>query len=243
MLALYVIHLELDLVYCKSLTSSTSLIILKQENSCFGRLAMCGRFNIIDDPLTKLTGELLGIEFTTSANSNVCPSETIATVGQINNNLEQINANWGIKPSWAKKLLINAQAETVADKKTFKQAFANLRCVVPFSGWYEWKTQQDGRKQKYLFESPKTPLFMAGILFENGEKIGIVDQNGRVSTPPDKFQLVTLTTQANVQCLPIHHRMPLLIPPSSVKTWLMGEENDRVGLLSQSDITLSITSI
>jgi len=109
-----------------------------------------------------------------------------------------LNVQWGIKPNWARKLLINAQSETVAQKKTFKRAFKERRCLIPCSGWYEWK------KQKYLFTDPtESPLLMAGMVFES-----------------EGFpQLVTLTTKPNKKCAEIHQRMPVLIKPEDVNYW------------------------
>ncbi|MBV1909507.1 MAG: SOS response-associated peptidase [Kangiellaceae bacterium] len=185
---------------------------------------MCGRFNVIDDPITQSIMEILGIEFSSSTNSNVCPTDEIATLSLNHHEISQVSASWGIKPRWSNKLLINAQSETVTTKKTFRDAFNHHRCVIPLSGWYEWKNQQDGGKQKYLFTNEKQVLFMAGIIYENPavpiEKQE-VDLFGAPLIPclPEK-QLVTLTTSANKQCLPIHSRMPLIIEPHEITTWL-----------------------
>ncbi len=197
---------------------------------------MCGRFNIVDDPLSKITSEILGIEFSTQSNSNACPSEIIQTVCLSNgsNQLMQQAAQWGIKPNWAKKLLINAQSETVQSKKTFKQAFQLHRCIIPFSGWYEWKTQPSGNKQKYLFEQPGLPLFMAGILFDLPvtEELPLFADLDLAVKPASQQQLVTLTTSATKQCEPVHHRMPLLIGPDCLERWLKGTADDALTLLN-----------
>lgn len=197
---------------------------------------MCGRFNIVDDPLTKITSEILGINFSTVSNSNVCPSETIQTVYSSHDKtaLIQVPAQWGIKPDWANKLLINAQAETVQSKKTFKRAFASNRCIIPFSGWYEWKTQDIGKKQKYLFEQPNHPLFMAGILYDApaAEELPLFCNQQLEPKLACQHQLVTLTVAATEQCMPIHHRMPLLIGQESLETWLKGSQKEALSLLS-----------
>lgn len=193
---------------------------------------MCGRFNIVDDPLAKLTSELLGIEFSTQSNNNVCPSELINTVSiDDSNSLAQVNANWGIKPSWAKKLIINAQSESVYEKKTFKEAFRERRCVIPFSGWFEWKKTVSGGKQKYLFNTDSPVLYMAGIIFK--EKEPTRDQN----------QLVTLTTKASEQCLPIHHRMPLMIPSKDIESWLNKGAETAMKLLDFRPPLVRITAV
>jgi len=205
---------------------------------------MCGRFNIIDDPLTKLTSELLGINFTTSSNSNVCPSELISTASLVDGQISQVNANWGIKPSWSKKLLINAQSETVATKKTFKSAFASHRCVIPFSGWYEWKTLESGFKQKYLFSNDENVLFMAAILFEQPiiteSRAKTNDLFGELPAEEILPQLVSLTTEANQQCAPIHHRMPLILDQSDVLQWIEAKPSEIGPLLFNKPMELRI---
>ena len=188
---------------------------------------MCGRFNIIDDPLAKITSALLDIDFKTQSNTNVCPSELINAVTKRNGNYIQLDANWGIKPSWSKKLLINAQAETVSQKKSFKDAFHLSRCIIPFSGWYEWqsiphsssdnaaelwKTKSSTKKQKYLLDREQTPLFMAAIYYEQTDNTELLQNS--------EFELVTLTTKATKECENIHNRMPLLIEQGAVKQWL-----------------------
>ena len=197
---------------------------------------MCGRLNIIDDPLTKVVSELLGIDFLTQSNSNLCPSEEISTIGLLDNHVTQINANWGIKPDWAKKLLINAQVETVASKKTFKKAFSEFRCIVPFSGWYEWKSTDTGKKQKFLFDQESKPLYMGAILYKNPAQAYKPDLLAGLTDavrPQDiDYSLVTITTKASAQCSEIHHRMPLLIPAESINQWLFGDLNDGSSLMT-----------
>jgi len=157
--------------------------------------------------LSKKVSDNLNIQFFTADNRDLRPTQTVSTITSIDNRLQQLDTSWGIKPSWAKKLLINAQAESVADKPTFRKAFANHRCVVPCSGWYEWSSTQGNGKQKYLFGfENQEPIYMAGIWYTS------VDEK-----PP---QLVTLTTTPIESCKPYHHRMPLLIPVSAVEDWL-----------------------
>jgi putative SOS response-associated peptidase YedK len=164
---------------------------------------MCGRLNIIHDPLFKLVSEALRMQFNPIANDDLRPTQELAAI-VADTELHQQNMTWGIKPSWAKKLLINAQAETVQEKPTFRRAFAEHRCIVPCSGWYEW-SERTGSKRKYLFAHPEgKPLYMAGIYYP-------------AATLPE---LVTLTTQPSEQCSEYHHRMPLLIDADCVEDWL-----------------------
>ncbi len=120
---------------------------------------MCGRFSV-DKGLTPIVSELFNTPFNVDSNSNLSPSQSVATIIKSNSNFSQVNALWGIKPNWSKKLIINAQSETVSSKPTFKQAFQHQRCLVPCNGWYEWRTEE-GKKVKYLFEhANKMPVLV-----------------------------------------------------------------------------------
>jgi len=177
---------------------------------------MCGRLNVIDSPLVEQVCEFLGIDFSTTTNIDLSPTQWVASIVMRDDKIQQLNTTWGIKPEWSKKLLINAQAETVALKKTFKQAFAERRCIVPCSGWYEWRDEGGKRKQKYLFEHANNePFYMAGIYY--------LDTNA---------QLVSLTIEPNDQCKTIYSRMPLLIEPHQVEQWFRGDTQQLPPLLS-----------
>lgn len=157
--------------------------------------------------------EKLHCHFSCESNTDTRPTQNVAILTNINGSLQQLNSAWGIKPQWASRLIINAQGETVATKKTFKQSFQSRRCLVPCSSWYEWTDTGHKTKQKYEFTSADgQPLLMAGIWFET-------------ETIP---QLVTLTTHPNPLCAKYHKRMPVLIRPEAVDYWF----NSSVELLA-----------
>jgi len=205
---------------------------------------MCGRLNIISDPICHWVNEVLNINFTTNNNADLSPGQEIAAITQSvksaqsqtlnrhNNSqtlplLQQQNFNWGIKPNWAKRLLINAQSETVTVKPTFKTVIQNQRCLIPCSGWYEWSTENN-KKVKYLFSAKnEEPLLMAGIFY---------------LTPSP--QLVTLTTKANQTFQAYHHRMPLIIAPTDINYWFNSSTTTLQPLL-QSEIApaLNVTKV
>src|SRR5690625_1022583 len=143
---------------------------------------MCGRLNVIADPLCQIVSEALGLVFDVPDNNDLRPTQAVGAIAQHEGALTQVTAHWGIKPHWSKRILINATVERVGTAKTFRSAFAQSRCVVPCSGFYEWKTldTQGSRKQKYLFSQAQgQPLYMAGILLG-----------------PESLDLVTLTMPA-----------------------------------------------
>ncbi|QRH02128.1 SOS response-associated peptidase [Shewanella litorisediminis] len=168
---------------------------------------MCGRMNVIADPLCQWVGETLGLDFHTSDNVDLRPTQAVATVVHQQGSLKQLDTTWGIKPAWAKNILINAQAETVMQKPTFKLAFAEHRCLVPCSGWYEWRqegTNEKTRKVRYLFSAADNkPLLMAGLIINE----------------PTGAKLVTLTTAPISSCAPYHNRMPLFVDVPNVDFW------------------------
>jgi len=177
---------------------------------------MCGRLSIYGEPLSKAVSSALQINFQAPTNNDLCPTQTVSTLA-FKNGIHQLDTTWGIKPQWSKKLLINAQSETVSMKPTFKHAFADHRCVVPCSGWFEWSNMDGEGKQKFLFEKEDgSPLYMAGIFYPVFE-----------AAP----QLVTLTTKPTEFCSKYHHRMPLLIPESAVEDWLRLPVDELFGLM------------
>jgi putative SOS response-associated peptidase YedK len=166
---------------------------------------MCGRFEVNKSIVDIGVYQSVHTRFNAMNNLDQRPGGEVACLHHHHGAIVQATSYWGIKPDWAHHLIINAQSETVATKKTFSSAYALHRCVVPCSGWFEW-TGESGHKQKHRF-SPEGEgvLFMAGILFPG--------QSGG-------FQLVTLTCEADPHCGIYHHRMPLLIEESKVPDWL-----------------------
>ncbi|MDO3387819.1 SOS response-associated peptidase family protein [Gilvimarinus sp. SDUM040013] len=176
--------------------------------------------NISDDPFSQWVCDLLDISFATTANADLRPTQKVATIAANNTQLQQVNAAWGIKPHWAKKTLINAQAESVAEKPTFRHAFSTYRCIVPCSGFYEWQTLAGG-KQKWLFaREDGQPLFMAGILYPT-----------QTNTP----QLVTLTTKPNQRFAGYHHRFPQFVHSQDIHSFLTGDADLALKIMMDND--------
>jgi putative SOS response-associated peptidase YedK len=189
---------------------------------------MCGRL-FINDMLGQRVSNRLGLDFPVQQNLDLRPTETVATLVMHNDTLYQQAATWGIQPAWSKTLLINAQAETVAEKKTFASAFVHNRCLVPCSGWFEWRDEGGARKQKYLFShEDDEPVYMAGMLY-----------------PSDNAtQLVTLTTAPTEACRPFHHRMPLLIEARDIHYWFQSQTNQLENLLvNNANMPINILAV
>jgi putative SOS response-associated peptidase YedK len=158
----------------------------------------------IDSKLCPVISEFFGINFTAPDNDNLSPGQSVSTIIRNDGGFQQLNAGWGIKPSWSKSLLINAQSETVTQKPTFSDAIKTHRCLIPCNGWYEWRTEK-GKKQKYLFSnSNDEPFLMAAVWYQAATGIS---------------NLVTLTTTPNEKCGEYHKRMPVLVLPQNVEYW------------------------
>ena len=115
-------------------------------------------------------------------------------------------AIWGFPNFRSKGVLINARAETAGEKKTFRESLETRRCVIPSSGFFEWK--QDETKQKFLFGLPGSDtLYMAGLYSDyQGER-----------------RFVILTTAPNNSMRDIHNRMPLVLPKEDLPRWVGGD--------------------
>ncbi len=164
---------------------------------------MCGRLEVLLDGMKGLLDPLFDQPLSIQTNLDLRPTDPVTVLSSTNGKLIATQQSWGIQPEWSKKLIINAQAETVADKPTFAESFNQHRCLIPCSGWFEWRDEGQAKKQKYRFShAANKPLFMAGVIY------------------PDLQQLVTLTIKPNDKCAQYHHRMPLFIPSTAISSWL-----------------------
>lgn len=152
----------------------------------------------------------------TTANYNVAPSqEVLAIVRREDANWLQ-RLHWGLVPFWAREpsignRLINARAETVAAKPSFRNAFRRRRCLIIADGFYEW-TGPKGRKQPVFITLPGEPPFAFAGLWERWRPPG---------TDADVYHSCTIiTTAASPSIQPIHHRMPAVLKPEAYQAWL-----------------------
>lgn len=128
---------------------------------------------------------------------------------------EPVALRWGLLPHWAKEprigvRAINARAATVAEKPMFREAFAQRRCLIPVTGFYEWARGEDGTKLPHSITGEHGgPLVLAGMWARN-RKIG--------PEPIDSFTIVT--TPPNPLMTRIHDRMPAVLPVDAWRAWL-----------------------
>lgn len=170
---------------------------------------MCGRVAIEPEQIVPAVEAQTGVRLQVPDNPDFRPSELSQLLAGGPNGLRGIAMQWGIQPSWARQLLINAQLETVQEKPTFRRAFAQRRCVFPVSGWFEWKREEGQRgPQKYSFRSASGgPLYLGAIWYPLEEA-------------PDVGSFVVLTQEPTPQCAAYHSRMPVLLQPSRLRDWV-----------------------
>lgn len=134
---------------------------------------------------------------------------------------------WGLIPNWAKDgamaaKMINARAETVAEKPAFREAFRARRCLVPADGFYEWRPEE-GKKQPFRIGLKGGAAFAFAGLWESWQ----ARQDGSGYKAGDLVESVTIiTTDANRKLRPIHHRMPVILDAGDYGAWL-DPANDR----------------
>ena len=180
--------------------------------------------------LHELAG-LIGPAVELSPRYNLAPSQYAAVVRAEADGRRLVMLRWGLIPGWAKDpaigyKLINARAETVSEKPSFRNAYRGRRCLIPASGYYEW-TRADAVKQPWLIKTlDDSPLFMAG-LWERWRISGQAAQKGPFAghQPGDPVETFTIiTTEANRDLRAIHHRMPVVLAPDQFEPWLAGAE-------------------
>jgi putative SOS response-associated peptidase YedK len=128
---------------------------------------------------------------------------------------------WGLVPHWADEFgagHINARAETVADKPSFRDAYRDRRCLVLADGFYDWKKTPTGKQPYRMTRADGEPFAMAGLWepWQNGEQ---------------KTSFTVVTTEPNDLVGEIHHRMPVILASDEEATWLDGDEDERRSIL------------
>ena len=181
---------------------------------------MCARYTLskIAKLLKDLPGLQLPIDF--RPRYNIAPTQLI--LGISNTQPPRVEFfRWGLVPSWAKDLsignrMINARAETLAEKPAFKAALRRRRCLIPADGFYEWRKEGDGHKTPmYIHLRTGEPFAFAGLYDQWHSPDGSVIPSATI-----------VTTSPNALVEGIHDRMPAIIRKEDYARWLSAEEND-----------------
>lgn len=178
---------------------------------------MCGRFAFYSP--TEAAAALFGVATVPAdvePRYNIAPTQFVAAVrpGPAGPR-ELVMLKWGLVPFWAKdpaigNRMINARAETVAEKPAYRAAFRHRRCLVLADGFYEWRRDGD-RKTPYFIRLASGAPFALAALWESWKD----------AASGDELQTATLiTTEANAFMAPVHHRMPVVLTPDTADLWL-----------------------
>ena len=181
---------------------------------------MCGRFSLTSE-IGELQGrfEFDGAGLTHTPRYNIAPSQPLLAV--LNGGERRAaHLRWGLIPSWAKSAsagsrLINARAETVAERNSFRSAFTRRRCLVLADGFYEWQRVGNTKMPMRIVLTSGEPFAFAG-LWDSWR-----DPNGEIVR-----SCTIITTEANELLHPIHDRMPVILPREMESFWLDHDVED-----------------
>ena len=148
---------------------------------------------------------------------NLAPTQRTPIVREVNGARELARLRWGLVPSWAKELkigasMINARAETIAEKPSFRVAFRQRRGIVPLSGFIEWQREGTRKRPFAIYRADRAILSVAGIWDRWVDPAGVEVQTFAV-----------ITTGANGFMAPIHDRMPVILEPGDEDSWLSAD--------------------
>ncbi len=178
---------------------------------------MCGRFTLRTNAASLVGQFAADLPFDVPLRYNIAPTQLVASVRiQPDEAARQWQmVRWGLIPSWAKEAsignrMINARAETVADKPAFRSAWRRRRCLIPADGYYEWQKTGKSKQPYYIRMQDDVPFAMAGLWerWTNPEKGEIVES------------CTIITTDANELTRPVHDRMPVILNAADYEMWL-----------------------
>ncbi|HWE64186.1 MAG TPA: SOS response-associated peptidase [Chloroflexota bacterium] len=180
---------------------------------------MCGRYTVTNP-------EQIALRFDVEqpphveATYNAAPSEQLPVIVEHDGQRAMHLFRWGLVPHWAKDPqagfnMMNARAETVAEKPAYRMPLRRQRCLVPASGFFEWKTTVEG-KRPYYIHLKDDDLFAFAGLYDTWH-----DAQGR-----SLETYTVITTAANSLLAPLHERMPVILPRDVEALWLDPEIQD-----------------
>lgn len=181
---------------------------------------MCGRIALFTPPerLARLLDATLaaGVNPAGTPSWNVGPQRSLFALTEEDGRVLG-RYTWGLVPSWAKdptigNKLFNARGETVAEKPSFRTAFAKRPCVIPVDGFYEWDRRGATKEPHFFTRIDGEPLLLAGLFEYPRERVGEQSPGWRTCT------VITTTPSDDVDG--IHDRMPVVLERTEVDAWL-----------------------
>ena len=176
---------------------------------------MCGRFTLFASPET-IQAEFVLAEppANLAPRYNIAPTQAVAVIANHDAERRLELFQWGLIPSWARdpsigSRMINARAETLAEKPSFRTALRKRRCLILADGFYEWRKDNGGKTPFFIHLASRRPFALAGLW--------------EVWQTPDGSALPTctiITTGPNSLIAALHDRMPVILPPAAYAAWL-----------------------
>lgn len=181
---------------------------------------MCGRYTLYaheDDLATLFEVETYPL----TARYNIAPTQSVPVIRQRRDGQRVMEEmRWGLVPHWVKDPkafkanLFNARSESAAEKPSFRDAMKTHRCLVPASGFYEWRSEEGGKQPYFVYRADGQPLAFAGLWSVNAHG------------PEPLATCTILTTDANEEMRALHDRMPVILERDEWARWLDPEEVD-----------------
>jgi putative SOS response-associated peptidase YedK len=204
-------------------TSSLLISISFVKIAVIGGVPMCGRFTLtaeFHEIIDRFAIEAAIKEELYLKSYNVAPSHSVLSVINDGEKNRLGYLKWGLIPSWSKdekigSKLINARAETLAEKPSFRDAFRKRRCLVLADGFYEWKRHENGTKTPMRIKLKSNEVFAMAGIWERWKK-----GNDTI------FTCTVITTSPNELMSDIHDRMPVILHKDDEQTWLNSEFQD-----------------
>ena len=186
---------------------------------------MCGRFTLRSS--SRVVAQALGLPEIPlfQPRYNIAPTQTVAAI-RLNDGARQPSfLHWGLVPSWAGNpsvgnKMINARAETVAEKPAFRSAFKKRRCLVVADGFYEWKKEGKPKPAFFIRLKDERPFAFAGLAEHWHKGDQTIDSCTIITTDPNELMAS------------IHDRMPVILSPDDYDLWLDPEFQGKEKLLS-----------
>jgi len=180
---------------------------------------MCGRFTLTVDIDTVARAFGVAPSVQSTPRYNVAPTQNVVAI--LRDETKHLDfLRWGLIPSWAKEesigaKMINARAETLAEKPSFKRLLQGKRCLIVADGFYEWRQEAGGKTPMYFTLPDHEPFAFAGLW--------------DMWRQPDGQPLRTctiITTEPNAVVAPVHNRMPVILTADAQEEWLDPSQHD-----------------
>jgi putative SOS response-associated peptidase YedK len=175
---------------------------------------MCGRFAVSQPKFTRIEKALKTTFAEVTPRYNIAPTQQISVIHQADDDFVMSEMKWGLVPSWSKTPTVpystfNARLETVAQKPVYRSAFRHRRCLIPASGFYEWKTE-DKKKLPYYFT------------LANGDEMALAGlwEQWKGSDGAMLNTCAIIVGEPNPLVGGVHDRMACIVPPEEYEDWL-----------------------